>query len=108
MKIYLVGVGGEGRRRDGSGNSSERGSVMEEERKLRTSIDDRFTLDIRGELQQTVYTEVPSTDPPMSGHLLCQDTFSMYGLFYYGNVPLMGGLLMNADSGHDILAMCPC
>ena len=27
----------------------------------------------------------------MSGHLLCRDTFSVYGLFYHVNVPLMRG-----------------
>ena len=32
----------------------------------------------------------------MSGHQLCRDTFSMYGLFYYVNVPLMRGHLINA------------
>ena len=33
----------------------------------------------------------------MSGHLLCRDTFSMYGLFYHVNVPLMRGPLVTAD-----------
>ena len=27
----------------------------------------------------------------MSGHLLCRDTFSMYGLFYHVNDPLIRG-----------------
>ena len=39
----------------------------------------------------------------MSGHLLWRDTFSMYGLFYHVNVPLMRGHLVNAGSGQDIL-----
>ena len=43
----------------------------------------------------------------MSGHLLWQDTFSMYGLFYHVNVPLMRGHLVNADSGQDILVSVP-
>ena len=33
----------------------------------------------------------------MSGHLLWRDTFSMYGLFYHVNVPLMRGHLVNVD-----------
>ena len=33
----------------------------------------------------------------MSGHLLWRDTFSIYGLFYHVNVPLMRGHLVNAD-----------
>ena len=40
---------------------------------------------------------LPSTDPPMSGHLLCWDTFLMYGLFYHVNAPLMRGHLVNVD-----------
>ena len=43
----------------------------------------------------------------MSGHLLCWDTFSMYGPFYHVNVPLMRGHLVNADSGQDILFFVP-
>ena len=43
----------------------------------------------------------------MSGHLLWQDTFSMYGMFYHVNVPLMRGHLVNADSGQDIFVFCP-
>ena len=46
--------------------------------------------------------------PPMSGHLLCRDTFSMYALFYHVNVLLMKGHLVNADSGQGILVFCPC
>ena len=43
----------------------------------------------------------------MSGHLLCRDTFSMYGLFYHVNIPLMRGHLVNVDSGQDILVYVP-
>ena len=49
-----------------------------------------------------------STDPLMSGHLLCRDTISMYGLLYHVNVPLMSGHLLDADSGQDILVFIPC
>ena len=43
----------------------------------------------------------------MSRHLLCRDTFSMYGLIYHANVHLMRGHLLNADSGQDIWFSVP-
>ena len=51
-----------------------------------------FNIRIRCLFKITIYTVVPAFNGPSNnGHLLCWDTFSMYGLFYHVNVPLMRG-----------------